>query len=127
MRLSMEADLWVEQEARRTGHPKSAIVASLVEEATRIRRFPGIAFRGPDDDRRAWLPGAGFDVWELIEAFQGMGPVRFREEGDIPERELELALTYYAAYPEEIIQAIAANDITGEELEALYPDLFSKA
>ena len=125
-RLSRATDLWVEHEARRTCRPKSAIVASLVEEAARMRRFPGIAFRGPDDDRRAWLPGAGFDVWQLIEAYQGMGPVRFREEGDIPERQIKLALVYYEDYPEEIDRAIAANQLSQEELHILYPMVIPK-
>jgi hypothetical protein len=126
IRLTARTDAWAEQEARRTQRSKRALVETLVEEAARMRRFRGIAFRGPDDDRRAWLPGAGFDVWQLIEAYRGVGPIRFREEGDVPEEQLALALAYYAEYPEEIAEAIAANDESGEELEALYPDLFAK-
>jgi hypothetical protein len=32
------------------------------EEALRMRLFPGIAFRGADCDRRAWVIGMALDV-----------------------------------------------------------------
>ena len=124
--LSERAKGWIEEEARRTGRSREAVVETLAEEAARTRLFPGIAFRGPRDDRRAWLPGSGYDVWEAIEAYKGIGKVRLLEERDFPERLLELALAYYEAYPAEIDAAIAANDLSGEDLERLYPDLFKR-
>ncbi len=124
--LSSRVDVWIADQTRQTGRPREAIIATLVEEAARTRLFPGIAFRGPEHDRRAWLPGAGYDVWQVIEAYKGVGPVRFREEGDVSERQLGLALAYYEAYPTEIDEAIAANNLSGEDLETRYPDLFRK-
>ena len=124
--LSERAKVWIEEEARRKGRSREAIVETLAEEAARTRLFPGIAFRGPEDDRRAWLPGSGYDVWEAIEAYKGIGKVRLLEERDFPGRLLELALAYYEAYPAEIDAAIAANDLSGEDLERLYPDLFKR-
>jgi hypothetical protein len=124
--LSERAKDWIEEEARRTGRSREAIVETLAEEAARTRLFPGIAFRGPRDNRRAWLPGSGYDVWEAIEAYKGIGKVRLLEERDFPERLLDLALAYYEAYPAEIDAAIAANDLSGEDLERLYPDLFKR-
>ena len=38
-----------------------------------MRRCPGIAFRGPEHDRRAWLLGTALDVWEVIEGYQDAG------------------------------------------------------
>ena len=84
--LSSRTEAWIEDQARQTGRPREAIVATLAEEAARTRLFPGIAFRGPEHDRRAWLPGAGYDVWGVIEAYKGMGSVRLREERGIPEQ-----------------------------------------
>ncbi len=124
--LSERAKVWIEEEVRRTGRSREAIIETLAEEAARTRLFPGIAFRGPADDRRAWLPGSGYDVWEAIEAYKGIGKVRLLEERDFPERLLELALAYYEAYPAEIDEALAANDLSGEDLERLYPDLFKR-
>ena len=121
--LSERAKVWIEEEASRTGRSREAIIETLAEEAARTRLFRGIAFRGPEDDRRAWLPGSGYDVWEAIEAYKGIGKVRLLEERDFPERLLDLALAYYGAYPAQIDAAIAANDLSGDDLERLYPDL----
>ncbi len=124
--LSERARDWIEEEARRTGRSREAVVETLAEEAARTRLFPGIAFRGLGDDRRAWLLESGYDVWEAIEAYKGIGKVRLLEERDFPERLLDLALAYYEAYPAEIDAAIAANDLSGEDLERLHPDLFKR-
>jgi hypothetical protein len=43
---------------------------STPEEALKARLFPGIAFRGDDDDRRARLIGTNLDVWQVIEAYK---------------------------------------------------------
>ena len=127
MRLTNELDAWVEQESKRMHRSKGAIVEALAEEAARMRRFPGIAFRGPEDDRRPWLIGTALDVWEVIEAYQSLGSVeRLLEEGDVPERQVRLALAYYAAYPEEIDQAIAGNRASQEELHSQYPTFVPK-
>src|SRR5512132_4334339 len=70
IRLSQTTNRYVEAEARRTKRSKGAIVEALTEEAARMRRFPGIAFRGEEPYREAWVIGTGLDVWELIEMLQ---------------------------------------------------------
>lgn len=67
VRLQEETQKLVEAEARRTRRSKSAVVEAFTEETARTRRFPGIAFRGDDARRRAWVIGSGLDVWETIE------------------------------------------------------------
>lgn len=52
MRLSAPPDGAVDEEARRSRRSKSAVVEALAEEAMRIRRFPGLSFRGEDAQRR---------------------------------------------------------------------------
>lgn len=52
VRLSTALDSAVTEEARRTKRSKGAVLEALAEEAMRARRFPGIAFRGDDWDRR---------------------------------------------------------------------------
>jgi hypothetical protein len=123
MRLTRETDLWVEEEARRTRRSKGAVVEALAEEAARMRRFPGIAFRGPEHDRRAWIIGTALDVWQVIEAYEDMGMERLLEEGDLSERFVRLALAYHKEYLKEIDEAIALNRRSQEEWHALYPFL----
>lgn len=122
LRLSAETDAWVEYEAQRTRRSKGAVVEALAEEAARMRRFPGIAFRGPEHDRRAWLRGTALDVWEVIEAYRDAGSLEaLLALSDAPERALRLALAYYEHYPAEIDRAIAENQLPDDQLHRLYP------
>ncbi len=122
IRLSKPTDQFVAEEARRTRRSKSAIVESLTEEAARMRRFPGIGFRGPEASREAWVIGSGLDVWEIVEAYRDFGSLeRMLAETDLSERQLRLALAYAEAYPDEIEQALAENRRPIEELRQLYP------
>jgi uncharacterized protein (DUF433 family) len=122
IRLSQTTDRFVTAEARRTRRSKGAIVEALTEEAARMRRFPGIGFRGEDPMREAWVVGTGLDVWELIEMLQDHGSAeRLIAEADLPARAVEVARAYYASYPDEIDEAIAENRRPLSELRELYP------
>ena len=65
-RPSRSLDARLEAMKERTGMPKSRLVEILADEAERSRRYPGIAFRGSDNRRRAWVIGSPFDVWEIV-------------------------------------------------------------
>jgi uncharacterized protein (DUF433 family) len=124
LRLAPELERFVSEEARRTRRSKGAVVESLADEAMRCRRFPGIAFRGSDWDRRAWVVGTALDVWEIVEAFQDFGTVEAMVAGsDLSERPIRLALAYYAEYPEEIDAAVRENRRPLEELRRMYPTI----
>lgn len=122
MRLSKRVEALVDQEARRTGRSRGAIVEALAEEALRMRLFPGIAFKGADWERRAWVIGTALDVWQIVDAHHDMGAVeRMVEDGAANERQIRLALAYYERFPEEIDAAIAENGRTIEQLEEEFP------
>jgi uncharacterized protein (DUF433 family) len=92
-----------------------------------MRRFPGLAFRGPEHDRRAWVIGTAFDVWEIIGGYRDFGSLeRLLAESHLTERHVQLALRYAEAYPDEIEQALAANELTPEQAVFLYPTLFTQ-
>jgi hypothetical protein len=122
MRISKSMEELVEREAERTGRSKGAVVEALADEALRMRMFPGVAFRGTDWDRRAWVIGTAFDVWQLVEAYQDIGSVkRMAEGGSASERQIGLALAYYKQFPEEIDDAIAENRRPLDQLEREFP------
>jgi hypothetical protein len=123
IRLSEEVGGWLERENRRTKLPKSALLEALAEESIRTRRFPGIGFRGPEHSRRAWVIGTGLDVWELVELHKGKGRQRLLSEHNATERHLDLALSYYEAYPREINEAIEENARTPEEWHEISPSV----
>lgn len=122
MRLSKRMETFVEREAQRTGRSKGAIVEALAEEALRTRLFPGIAFKGADWERRAWVVGTALDVWQIVDAHRDIHSIeRVSEGGSANERQIRLALDYYEMFPEEIDEAIADNRRPIEQLEEEFP------
>jgi uncharacterized protein (DUF433 family) len=122
IRLSAATDRLVEAEATRTRRSKGAIVEALTEEAARVRRFPGIGFRGDDVTRAPWVVGTGLDVWEVIEMLEDLGdPERLVRTSQLTSAQVRLAVAYRDAYPDEIESAIAQNRRTPEEWRSLYP------
>jgi hypothetical protein len=122
MRLSKRMEALVDQEAKRTGRSKGAVVEALAEEALRMRLFPGIAFKGSDWERRAWVVGTALDVWQIVDAHRDIGSIeRMAEGGSANERQIQLALDYYEMFPEEINAAIADNRRPLEQLEEEFP------
>ncbi len=122
MRLSNRMEALVEREAARTGRSKGAIVEALAEEAMRMRLFPGIAFRGTDWERRAWVIGTAFDVWQVVEAHRDLGSVeRMMAEGTLSERQIRVALGYHERFPEEVDNALADNSRSIEQLREDFP------
>ena len=123
IRFTKDADQFVEEEARRTGRSKSAVVEDLALEATKARRFPGITFQGEWPDRTPVINETGFDVWQLSETIDNYGSVA-KVVADFPlvtELQCRLARSYREAYPDEIDGAIAKNNRPRDELRALYP------
>jgi uncharacterized protein (DUF433 family) len=121
-RLSSELDRWVTDEARRTRRAKATVLEALAEEALKARRFPGIAFRGDDWDRRAWITGSAMDVWEIVQAFRECGSVdELTVQGSLSERQIKMALAYCQHYPEEIDARVERGRRQLAELRAEYP------
>jgi hypothetical protein len=122
IRLSKRLEAFVDNEARRTGRSRGAVVEALAEEALRMRLFPGIAFRGADWERRAWVIGTALDVWQIVEAYRDIGSVeRMAEGGSAGERQIRLALDYRERFPEEIDAAIAENRRQLADLREEFP------
>jgi uncharacterized protein (DUF433 family) len=122
MRLSQRMEALVESEARRTGRSKGAIVEGLAEEAMRMRLFPGVAFRGTDWERRAWIIGTALDVWQIVDAYRDIGSVEhMAADGSASTRQIKLALDYHARFPEEIDAAIEENRRPLEQLAEEFP------
>lgn len=122
IRISRDTEELIAAEARRTRRSKGAVVEALAEEALRARMFPGIGFRGDDFDRRAWVLGSAFDVWQVIEAHRDLGSVEAMvAEGNLSERQIRLALSYCERFPAEIEEAIALNRRPLAQLRAEYP------
>ncbi len=87
-----------------------------------MRLFPGIAFRGADWERRAWVMGTALDVWQIVDAYQDIESIEsMAAGGSASERQIQLAIDYYKRFPEEIDAAIAENRRPLEQLEEEFP------
>jgi hypothetical protein len=122
IRISAGTEELIAAEARRTRRSKGAVIEGLADEALRTRMFPGIAFRGDDWDRRPWVIGSAFDVWQVIDAYRDIGSVdKMAAEGSLSERQIRLALAYHERFPDEIDEAVALNRRPLSQLQAEYP------
>ena len=123
LRLSNETDRLITAEAKRTKRSKGSVVEALAEEALKARLVPGIAFRGDDYNRRAWLIGTSLDIWQVVEAYKDYDEdfERAVAETDLTERELRTAVSYYERFPQEIDEFIALDRRPLAELRAEYP------
>ena len=103
----------------------SALAEELIDEGLRTRRHPLITFRDGPTGRRAGLVG-GPDVWEVIGGLVGGDvPVQERigravELFGLRREQVEAALSYYAAFPEEVDAAITANEAAAQEAETVW-------
>ena len=78
---------------------------SLLEEAVRASRVPGIVFVQARDGRRAAVAFSGLEVWEVIASWKEGGEswqVLTKAYPELAESQLRAALAYYRAYPAEI-------------------------
>ncbi|MHB8509457.1 MAG: hypothetical protein ACYDGR_12550 [Candidatus Dormibacteria bacterium] len=123
VRLNPGLESRIARLAKRVKRSKGAILGELADEAERTRRYPGIAFRGADGDRRAWILGTSLDVWQVIEGFHECGDQAesLLSRTELNPRHLDTALAYYREFRGEIDEAVDANHPTVDEVRASYP------
>lgn len=107
----------------------SSAVNRLVDEALRMSEHPGIVFRAGPAGRRAGLAG-GPDVWEVIRAVRsaraaepGLGDSELltlvANGAGLVVRQVETAVGYWSAYPDEIDEQVRAGEQAEQQLEAM--------
>lgn len=122
IRLRAKEDRFVKDEARRLGRSRGAVVEAYAAEAITMRRFPGIAFRGDDYRRRAWVLGTGLDVWEVVALLRDFGSdAKLAAEYNLTTGQIRIALAYYGELREEIDDLIARGRRSEDELLSRYP------
>lgn len=113
----------LDRRARRLRKPRSNLVEQYLAEGLKLDAHPGITFVDGAAGRRPVLAShRGLDVWEVVTTLQA-------NDGSVadtaallvlPEAEVRVALSYYAANRQEIDEWIAANDAMATELEAAW-------
>lgn len=114
MRLAAATLDRLDRQARSRGESKTRVGERLIDEGLRMAEHPGIVFRDGPAGRRAALAG-GPDVWEVIASLQSA-----QEKGEaaiaalielrvVTRAQIETAIRYYGAYPDEIDSRIRQN------------------
>jgi hypothetical protein len=113
--------------AAHPGLSRSAAANLLVDEGLRMAEHPGVVFRDGPTGRRAGLVG-GPDVWEVIRAVKS---ARVAETGltdddvvrlvadnaGMPARLVSIAVRYWASYPDEVEDQVAAAEAAQSSAE----------
>ena len=100
----------IAREAEARGLSWSAMTTTLLIEALKMRRVPGIVMVDGPTGRRAVVAGSGLDVWEIIATWQACGQDEVQLAKHYPwltQPQLRAALAYYQLYPEEIEARLA--------------------
>ena len=123
LRLPDEVRTRLDDESRRIASAPSSLAVVLIDEGLKMRRFAGIVFRDGPTGRRAGLAN-GPDVWEIVRDLKRHGadgdPISaLAEETGLAPELIDLAADYYATFPDEIDDRIAADVRVAEELRAL--------
>jgi uncharacterized protein (DUF433 family) len=106
LRLPEDVRKEIEREQKVRGTTFSAAALSLLREAIRMRRVPGIHFvEGVGGTRRAAVAGTGLEVWEIVRTYKEVSEHYGELTKSYPwlsEPQLRAALSYYELYPDEI-------------------------
>jgi hypothetical protein len=105
----------------------SSAANMLVDEGLRMHEHPGVIFRSGPSGRRAGLAW-GPDIWEVVRAVKatraaepGLGErdllTLVAENTGVPVRQILVATSYWAAYPDEIDAEITAAAAAEENAE----------
>lgn len=121
-RFSAEVVEMLDARSGRLGQSKARVAERLIEEGLRAEEFPGVVFRSGPTGRRAGIAG-GPDIWEIVRDLKG---VTKEDAGDpiadvacvsgLDRAVVELAASYYAAYPDDIEERIRTNEQAAERL-----------
>jgi hypothetical protein len=121
-RFSAEVVEMLGARSERLGESKARVAERLIEEGLRIEAFPGIVFRSGPTGRRAGIAG-GPDVWEVARDLKGVAGQGVADPIDAVARVsgldrgvVQLAASYYAAYPDDIDERIRMNQQAAEQL-----------
>ncbi len=125
IRLPEEVEEEVEREMRLRGGTFTEVAVSLLREAVRMRRAPGIVFMDGAAGRRAVIAGTGLDVWEVAAQLRESGG-EVEELGEffpwLSRAQISSALAYYELYPDEIDARIEREESwTPERLWSEHP------
>ena len=112
LRVSENQAKRLKRKARRLGRSPSETGAILLEEGLRRDEFAFIDFRDSMLGRQAYLQGTRLPVWMMVKVARAMGEniEKTAEHLQRSPLQVQAALNYAKAFPNEIEHAIQDND-----------------
>ena len=121
-RFSAEVLEKLDTHSDRLGQSKARVAERLIDEGLQIEEFPGIIFRSGPTGRRAGIVG-GPDVWEIVRDLKGAAGSGAQDPIEVitsvtglDRSKIELAASYYAAYPDDVDDRIRMSVEAAERL-----------
>ncbi len=119
LRFRQELRSEIDRIARLSRRSFSEVAQDLIDEALRMRKYPGIYFAEEPAGREAKIAGTGLAVWEVIAVFQAVSKDQKALERRfhwLTDAQLKVALLYYHAYPQEIDDLVIDNQTASHEI-----------
>jgi len=124
IRIDTELVRQVKDLAGRQQRSTSYVIGTLLDEVLRLRRHPGILFVEGAGGRRAVIAGTGLSVYEVVQVWKAYRKNRaavLKHLEHLTPTQVDAALTYYAAFPDEIDRQVAENTPSAADLTERYP------
>jgi len=124
IRIDAQLARQVKDLAARHQRSTSHVINSLLDEALRLRRHPGIVFLDRAGGRCAVVAGSRLSVYEVIQIWKSYRKNRaavLKHLAHLSPAQVDAALTYYDDFRDEIDGQIEENTPTAAELIARYP------
>jgi uncharacterized protein (DUF433 family) len=113
----------LEEIARQADQDVASLAAEMLTEAIKMRRVPGIVFADGATGRRARIGGTGIEVFEVIDVYELVGRDRLelrRHFGWLNKFQLDMAVAYYEAFPDDIRPRLKSDEQVQAEMEELW-------
>jgi uncharacterized protein (DUF433 family) len=125
MQIEIPDDLVAQAQeiAAKTGQDVQSLVTEMVTEAIKMRRVPGILFSDGATGRRARIGGTGIEVFEVVQPYEdgGRNLDELRRLFDwLDDYQIDMALAYYRAYPDDVAKHLKTEEQLQAELEELW-------
>jgi len=111
--------------AATTGQDVQSLVAEMVTEAVKLRHVPTVHFEDGAVGRRACVPGTGIPIWEVMSYYEYVGrdlDETLRGFDMLDRYQLDAAIAYYTAYPDDIRPHMKTEEEALAELHALWAE-----
>jgi uncharacterized protein (DUF433 family) len=128
-RITLElTDEQVQRLDRATQHenlPRAEAVAHLLELAIRQAEFPSIEFKDFGAGLEPFIVGTRLRVCRILSLARDYdGDVeKVAVHVDVPKHQIESALRYATAFPDEVERDLARNEMSYEEMKRILPNL----